>query len=110
MPRTIEDHRAVFAEQGCYPLGMVSPTDSYWLQPETWTLIHGLHDFARTRWFREQSDPMEVFVVLFCCVRYHLLASSLDVSYARGVALLRMRVFVPGFTIPGWPPLGTDQR
>lgn len=108
MPPAIDEHRVTFAEQGVFPLGMVSPVDSYWVRPHTCTLVHGLHEPERTHWFQDKSEPLEIFAILTSCLHYQSVGFSQEVIAGlamQRLALTHMRVLFPDFTIPELAPL-----
>ena len=86
----------VLTEQGYYLLGSVSHIDSYFVNPSTGEVAHGLTTGGGTRLFFDRLSQSDIFAILVACVRYERRGS--EPAPVRELAEERMRALYPD----GW--------
>lgn len=95
-PQITDAHISLLEACGYYNLGLVSPRDRYWVRPASCTLLHEQYGHDRTRWYTEASDEVEIFALLFCCLRY---VWDADGRAILGEAKRRMTSMFPSFDL-----------
>ena len=55
-------------EQGYFSLGMVSPIDSYFVNPQTGEVAHALTTGGGSRLFFDKLSQSDIFAILVACI------------------------------------------
>ena len=91
-----EQHEMLLLKQGYALLGMVSPIDSYFVNPHTGEVAHEFTTAGGTRLFFDKLPQPDIFAILVACIRYERRGS--EPAPVRELAEARMNALYPD----GW--------